>query len=304
MDSVDLAIIKLLISNGRSSYSSIARSVGLSTSSVIARVNNMLKEGIIDRFFARVNLASLGYGVIHMIVKHNGNEHELIKRLSSVGYVFMIVTCLGDFSVFALAVNGVHNRINKGYYTLLEQYVKPNKILYITTVKARPKRLVYNDLRIMKYLAKDPRAKVKDIARELGISIKTVERRLSRMIKDDIIKFTIIINPSLKNFINFIMVIRVSNSNKNNNNITSNIMQGLENMLSNNLLMPLIHASHDTLVAVLHAYNTDEINMLLKEVKVLEGVKDVEFFIVQKIVSDDCSKLIDEIICNSRSNNS
>ena len=300
MDSVDLAIIKLLISNGRSSYSSIARSVGLSTSSVIARVNNMLKEGIIDRFFARVNLASLGYGVIHMIVKHNGNEHELIKRLSSVGYVFMIVTCLGDFSVFALAVNGVHNRINKGYYTLLEQYVKPNRILYITTVKARPKRLVYNDLRIMKYLAKDPRAKVKDIARELGISIKTVERRLSRMIKDDIIKFTIIINPSLKNFINFIMVIRVSNSNKNNNNITSNIMQGLENMLSNNLLMPLIHASHDTLVAVLHAYNTDEINMLLKEVKVLEGVKDVEFFIVQKIVSDDCSKLIDEIICNSK----
>jgi len=300
MDSVDLAIIKLLISNGRSSYSSIARSVGLSTSSVIARVNNMLKEGIIDRFFTMVNLASLGYRVIHMIVKHNGNEHELIKRLSSVGYVFMIVTCLGDFSVFALAVNGVHNRINKGYYTLLEQYVKPNRILYITTVKARPKRLVYNDLRIMKYLAKDPRAKVKDIARELGISIKTVERRLSRMIKDDIIKFTIIINPSLKNFINFIMVIRVSNSNKNNNNITSNIMQGLENMLSNNLLMPLIHASHDTLVAVLHAYNTDEINMLLKEVKVLEGVKDVEFFIVQKIVSDDCSKLIDEIICNSK----
>ncbi len=303
MDDVDLAIIKLLISNGRASYSSIARSVGLSTSSVIARVNNMLKEGIIDRFFTRVNLASLGYGVIHMIVKHNGNEHELIKRLSSVGYVFMIVTCLGDFSVFALAVNGVHNRI-KGYYTLLEQYVKPNRILYITTVKARPKRLVYNDLRIMKYLAKYPRAKVKDIARELGVSIKTVERRLSRMIKDDIIKFTIIINPSLKNFINFIMVIRVSNSNKNNNNITSNIMQGLENMLSNNLLMPLIHASHDTLVAVLHAYNTDEINMLLREVKVLEGVKDVEFFIVQKIVSDDCSKLIDEIMGNSKSNNS
>ncbi len=303
MDDVDLAIIKLLISNGRASYSSIARSVGLSTSSVIARVNNMLKEGIIDRFFTRVNLASLGYGVIHMIVKHNGNEHELIKRLSSVGYVFMIVTCLGDFSVFALAVNGVHNRI-KGYYTLLEQYVKPNRILYITTVKARPKRLVYNDLRIMKYLAKYPRAKVKDIARELGVSIKTVERRLSRMIKDDIIKFTIIINPSLKNFINFIMLIRVSNSNKNNNNITSNIMQGLENMLSNNLLMPLIHASHDTLVAVLHAYNTDEINMLLREVKVLEGVKDVEFFIVQKIVSDDCSKLIDEIMGNSKSNNS
>jgi hypothetical protein len=117
------------------------------------------------------------------------------------------------------------------------------------------------------------------------------------MIKDDIIKFTIIINPSLKNFINFIMVIRVSNSN--NNNITSSI-EGLENILSNNLLMPFIHASCDTLVAVLHAYNTDEINMLLKRVKVLEGVKDVKFFIVQKIVSDDCSKLIDEIILNSK----
>jgi DNA-binding Lrp family transcriptional regulator len=299
MDSVDLAIIKLLISNGRASYSSIARSVGLSTSSVIARVNNMLKEGIIDRFLARINLASLGYRVIHIIVKHDGNEHELIKRLGSVGYVFMIVTCLGDFSVFALAVNKeARSRSNKGYHALLEQYIKPNRILYITAVKARPKRLVYNDLRIMKYLTKDPRAKVKDIARELGISIKTVERRLSRMIKDDIIKFTMIINPSLKNFINFIMVIRVSNSN-NNNNITSSI-EGLENILSNNLLMPLIHASYDTLVAVLHAYNTDEINMLLKRVKVLEGVKDVEFFIVQKIVSDDCSKLIDEIILNSK----
>lgn len=298
-----MAIIKLLISNGRASYSSIARSVGLSTSSVIARVNNMLKVSIIDRFLVRVNLVSLGYRVIHIIVKHNGNEHELTKRLCSIGHVFMIVTCLGDFSIFALAVNeeayNNSSNNNRSYIAVLEQCIKPNRILYMTSVKAETKRLTYNDLRIIRYLIKDARARVKDIARELRISVKTVERRLSRMIKDDIIRFTILINPTMMSFINFIMVIRVSNSNNNNN--TSNIVQWLENLLSNNLLMPLIHAAYDTLVAVLHAYNTDEINMLLKKVKGIKGVNEVEFFIVQKIVSDDYSKVIDEIMCNSES---
>ncbi len=284
MDTLDLEILKLLISNGRASYNSIASRIGISTSSVISRVNTMIREGIIDRFLARVNLEQLGYRVIYLMVKHDSDENELLRRLGSIGYIFMVVTCIGDYSIFALTVDP---RLGNSSDTKLLDYVRPYRIIYNFSMLEASKRLTYNDLRIIKALARNARAKVKDIAMELGISIKTVERRISKMVNERIITFTAIINPAaIKGFINFIMIIKVS------------ALTRVEDVLSSNLLMPIIHAASDTLVAVLHAHSTDEIDLLLRRVKMLDNVKEVEFFIVQRITHDDYSKIIDRIIAN------
>ncbi len=282
MDTLDLAILKLLISDGRASYNSIASRIGISTSSVISRVNNMIREGVIDRFLARVNLEQLGYRVIYIIVKHDGNEDELVRRLGSIGYIFMVVTCIGDYSIVALAVDP---RLSNSNYTKLLEHIRQYRIIYISSALEASKRLTYNDLRIIKVLARNARAKVKDIAKETRVSIKTVERRISKMVNERIISFTAIINPTvIKGFINFIMIIKVSAPTR------------VEDVLGNNLLMPVIHAASDMLVAVLHAYSTDELDAMLRRVKMLDNVKDVELFIVQRIIHDDYSKIIDEII--------
>jgi DNA-binding Lrp family transcriptional regulator len=138
VDDIDLTIVKMLISNGRASYSSIARSLGISTTTVITRINSMLKGGIIDRFFVMPTLSSLGYTVIHAIIKHD-NEDRVMPAVSRLGYLFMKVRCLGDYSVFGLASNTSMD-VNKIYDTLSDY-----RVSYISVVEPAPKRITYND---------------------------------------------------------------------------------------------------------------------------------------------------------------
>ncbi len=290
MDDIDLTIVKMLISNGRASYSSIARSLGISTTTVITRINSMLKGGIIDRFFVMPTLSSLGYTVIHAIIKHD-NEDRVMSAVSRLGYLFMKVRCLGDYSVFGLASN-TNMDVNKIYDTLSDY-----RVSYISVVEPAPKRITYNDLLIMKYLIdkNNARARINDIADALQLSVKTVERRLSRMLADGIVRFSMIVNPTaVSNFINFIMIIRSEGD-------ISKSRMLLHDILASNLLMPMIDASDDTIVAVLHVYSTHEMDSLLRRVKYINEVKDVELFVVQRvsIYEEALVSIVDDMIRNN-----
>jgi DNA-binding Lrp family transcriptional regulator len=290
VDDIDLTIVKMLISNGRASYSSIARSLGISTTTVITRINGMLKGGIIDRFFVMPTLSSLGYTVIHAIIKHD-NEDRVMSAVSRLGYLFMKVRCLGDYSVFGLASN-TNMDVNKIYDTLSDY-----RVSYISVVEPAPKRITYNDLLIMKYLIdkNNARARINDIADALQLSVKTVERRLSRMLADGIVRFSMIVNPTaVSNFINFIMIIRSEGD-------ISKSRMLLHDILASNLLMPMIDASDDTIVAVLHVYSTHEMDSLLRRVKYINEVKDVELFVVQRvsIYEEALVSIVDDMIRNN-----
>jgi DNA-binding Lrp family transcriptional regulator len=290
VDDIDLTIVKMLISNGRASYSSIARSLGISTTTVITRINSMLKGGIIDRFFVMPTLSSLGYTVIHAIIKHD-NEDRVMSAVSRLGYLFMKVRCLGDYSVFGLASN-TNMDVNKIYDTLSDY-----RVSYISVVEPAPKRITYNDLLIMKYLIdkNNARARINDIADALQLSVKTVERRLSRMLADGIVRFSMIVNPTaVSNFINFIMIIRSEGD-------ISKSRMLLHDILASNLLMPMIDASDDTIVAVLHVYSTHEMDSLLRRVKYINEVKDVELFVVQRvsIYEEALVSIVDDMIRNN-----
>ncbi len=292
MDDIDLAIVKMLIPNGRASYSSIARNLGISTTTVITRINGMLKDGVIDRFFVMPTLSSLGCTVIHAIIK-DGDESRVIDVISRLGYLFMKVRCLGDYNVFGFASGAsMGMNMNKIY-----EYLSDYRVSYVSIVEPAPKRITYNDLLIIKYLIKknNARARVNDIADALQLSVKTVERRLSRMLADGIVRFSMIVNPTaVSNFINFIMMIRSGSD-------ISKIRMMLHDILASNLLMPMIDASDDTIVAVLHVYSTHEMDSLLRRVKYMNEVKDMELFVVQRvsIYEDALVSIVDDMIRNN-----
>jgi DNA-binding Lrp family transcriptional regulator len=152
-------------------------------------------------------------------------------------------------------------------------------------------------LLIMKYLIdkNNARARINDIADALQLSVKTVERRLSRMLADGIVRFSMIVNPTaVSNFINFIMIIRSEGD-------ISKSRMLLHDILASNLLMPMIDASDDTIVAVLHVYSTHEMDSLLRRVKYINEVKDVELFVVQRvsIYEEALVSIVDDMIRNN-----
>ncbi|MEM4399478.1 MAG: AsnC family transcriptional regulator [Candidatus Nitrosocaldus sp.] len=290
MDGKDLAILRALLMDGRASYKSIGRSVGLSTSTVRSRVLNMLNTGLITRFVASLDLTALGYSMIHVAVKHNGNEVQVMERLRLLGNILMSVTCVGDITVFGLASKGML----KERLDLLPVVLQPNTVLYTSSMDAMPRRLLCNDLRIIRELLKEPRASIKSIASRLNISERTVKRRLDQMLKSNILHFTVLINPSaMRGFINFSMIITL-------NDYNNNLMSRLGSVLDSNLLMPLITVSQNRLVGVLYSESVEHMNELIRRVRSIEGVMNVDFFIAQRVhwMDEWIGKVIDDMLHN------
>ncbi|MCS6767936.1 MAG: AsnC family transcriptional regulator [Candidatus Nitrosocaldus sp.] len=279
MDGKDLAILRVLLMDGRASYRSIGRRVGLSTSTVRSRVLNMLNSGLITRFIASLDLTALGYSLVHVVVKHRGDEDYIVERLRLLGNILMSVACVGDITVFGLASKGML----KERLDLLQVVLQPNTILYTSSMEAMPRRLLRNDLRIIRHLLVEPRASIKSIASRLNISARTVKRRLEYMVDSQLLHFTVLINPlAMKDFINFSMIITLDDEHSDHG-----IIERISRALDSNLLMPFIPVSQNRLVGVLYSESVEGMNELIRRAGGIEGVINVDFLIAQRVRWDD-----------------
>lgn len=67
LDGIDLAIMKTLQENARSSYQEIATRVGVSRVTIHERIRKLMESGIIEGFHARVNARRIGYRVTAIV---------------------------------------------------------------------------------------------------------------------------------------------------------------------------------------------------------------------------------------------
>ena len=63
LDEIDRKILKILISNGRISYTDLAKEVGLSRVAVQSRMNALIESGVIEQFTAVINPEKIGITV-------------------------------------------------------------------------------------------------------------------------------------------------------------------------------------------------------------------------------------------------
>ena len=83
IDVKDRKILYELDKNSRASFSKIAKSVRLSQETVRYRVNNMIKKGVINKFFTVVDPAKLGYAFYKVLVKLHNVDSEKIDEIVS-----------------------------------------------------------------------------------------------------------------------------------------------------------------------------------------------------------------------------
>src|ERR671911_2224780 len=83
LDKNDLTILPTLARNCRTSYSSIGSQIGLTSKSVKARVKNMIRSRVIEKFVVRVNPAAFGYRTALVLVRANNGitKDDVIQRV-------------------------------------------------------------------------------------------------------------------------------------------------------------------------------------------------------------------------------
>lgn len=268
IDTTDIQIMKMLTRDCRASYRKIALSLDITINTVKRRMKNLISRKIIEEFLVRVRLGPFGYPYVYnLILKHRGNIENIRQYLQNLGYVFMYSNCVGGVSRFALATK---NNVNDALRSLPEK-IEAVQIIEIFSGSWESNFFFNtNDLKILKCLLAKPRMKVKEIARAIHVSQKTISRRIDAMLSNHIIDFTIIVNPrEMKGYVNAGIFIHVEKQYR--NEVTKKMYQEIKNLL---VLGPP-YEDINTIGLNLYVQNMWEVEKIQRKAESLTGFKNV-----------------------------
>jgi DNA-binding Lrp family transcriptional regulator len=218
MDKTDVILSLLLLINSRRSYRELADALNLSVTAVHNRIQSLIQAGIIRKFTAKVNIAATG--ALHVLVFGTSKASQLTDlraNLEKHGSVYWLAVGGGNY----LYVGAYLKSINE--LEALVNYVKeaaniPEPTVGITTyhvnapiavLEKTDKHLFKLDYQIINALKDDSRKATSDIAEELGVSAKTVRRRLTNMIKNSMVELSIEWYPDASNDIMSVFHVRL-----------------------------------------------------------------------------------------------
>jgi len=100
LDDIDRALIDSLVADGRASYASLARRIGMSQAAVKARVIRLLDSGAIH-IVGRIDPRALGYGEFaYCLVDVQGPVTSVAERLAKMGEAAFVLVVAGARGLF------------------------------------------------------------------------------------------------------------------------------------------------------------------------------------------------------------
>lgn len=222
----DRKILYHLSLNARASLSEIAKAVGLSKQVVSYRMERMEKMGVIEGYYALLNIYSLGYTYYRYFVKYSNvnpdKEKEIIDystKHPSIGWIaqvdgrwdLVVVFWARNIVEFEQYLDEFNNKFGQHFIdkkvTVATQihhfksgYLLGKKDMMdkIMGGKLGPFDIDELDKKILGLLARDGRATLLEMAKKFNVSAKVVGYRLNNLIKKEIIiGFNIKINHKL-----------------------------------------------------------------------------------------------------------
>jgi DNA-binding Lrp family transcriptional regulator len=216
MDKTDMSLILLLIQNSRLSYAELADKLSLSVNAVHKRIQQLLEADVIHKFTAKVSLFAANALTVYI---SGTSQLESLKnlpdKLSSHGSIFWLAVGSAKF-----IYTGAYIR-NLSELEPLISYIKKEACIPEPTIgilqpiqvpslifKPSETTLCSLDYKIINALKNDARRNISEVANELGVSSKTVRRRLDRMIKNYLIELTMEWYPDKSDDITTIMDVK------------------------------------------------------------------------------------------------
>ena len=208
----DLRLIAELQKDGGISYSELGGRLGITPRTVAKRVEGLIESKLIT-IRAQPNPYKLGLSASAVIaIKADPTKTGAVcEQLCGYFHVNLVQTVFGRFDILIIVYfpswELLHQFINDELYTVdgvtqVELYfIKDVFKRYDRFFKKEPfakdrLKLKEADWTLIKELAEDGRANPADLAEKLGIHVTTVYRRMSALVKRNVIKNSGVPNPS------------------------------------------------------------------------------------------------------------
>jgi DNA-binding Lrp family transcriptional regulator len=193
-----MSLIMLLAANSRLPYADLAEKLNLSVNAVHKRIQQLIEAGVIKKFSAKISLlAAKAMGVYVFGTSSLNNIHDLPEKVRSQGSIFWLAMGSGKFLYMGAYLRDVTELDPLVNYIKKEAGIQEPTVGIMSVFPQQIQRLTPRvadlalcdlDYRIIGSLKDDSRKALSDVANELGISAKTVRRRLERMIKNNLIE--------------------------------------------------------------------------------------------------------------------
>jgi len=209
MDEIDLIIIRKLLENSRLTFRELAEISSMSVSSIHKRIQNLIDDWTINAFIVRPTMISLKGLWLLASGSSSAKSMDLVSQeLGNHESIYIVSIASGKYLYIGAYLRNISEL--QEFTSLLimaSQISDPTigiiNIPYITT----PETLSSVDFKILKTLNRDSRKSLTEIGEDVGISAKTVRRRLDRMIENNLAFFTIEWTPKSEN--NFVTIFHI-----------------------------------------------------------------------------------------------
>ncbi|MEM2100072.1 MAG: winged helix-turn-helix transcriptional regulator [Thermoproteota archaeon] len=206
MDKTDMILCQLLMSNSRMSYRELADRLNLSVTAIHSRVQSLVEQGVIRRFSARLSPRVLkAVSVLVFGLSRAVPVQELGKRLAGQGSVYWLGVGGGDYLYIGAYLQDVSELVDLVSF-LREKAGILEPTVGIVAYTSLPRdtvpveaKLSSLDYRIIRSLADDSRKALSKVSEELGVSTRTVRRRLERMMELGLVDMSIDWYPDASN---------------------------------------------------------------------------------------------------------
>jgi DNA-binding Lrp family transcriptional regulator len=197
MDKLDLDILKQLLANNgtppgkpvlRRSFRSMAKDLGVDQGTVRGRIRKFQEGRILRGWYLGLSPSLTGEDVIYawLTAESENQKDRLAESLASQPGVERVCSYLGpklSLILFHTSGSSPDEELRK-----VASAIGPENVLHMQAVVHLPRyELKMTDASIIDVLRRDPWQPYESVARELGLSSKTVKRRVSRLAEDGMI---------------------------------------------------------------------------------------------------------------------
>ena len=272
MDEIDLIILNKLLENARMTYRELAEFTNMSVSAIHKRMKNLVDDEIIEAFIARPSFIALKYLTVLIFGTSKAKSLDAVsKELGQHENIYGIVIASGKFLMIVAVLRDLSELQDyTSYVSNTAQFNDPTigivNVPYITT----PEPLTSIDYKILRTLNRDARKPITDIADDVGLSVKTVRKRLDRMRENNLAIFTIETSFKAENNLTTVFLIHLNEG----TNINST-MQYINEKYSRNITFILSFSNIPNFFMLYIWTKTPQDSQKIQEELQTEGFKDI-----------------------------
>ncbi len=210
LDLVDKKILTILSGDCRTPYREIAKSLGLSVTTIKSRVDELIKAGIITDFIVEFSPAMINSEImlVWLVTDNKEDQEQFVQEIAKTRGIGQIVPFYGGDYLIFLEYRNSHELAKISMAIQSNPHVNSTE-MHTLIVPIGQKTVLSNlQLRVLKELLTDARMEISDIAGRSGLTVRIVRRTLRELKECGAIRFSMRFRPNVGNRLTFLLKLR------------------------------------------------------------------------------------------------